>query len=133
MTFCCIFVQGHTLLERISGADAPTLAAAIAKHTALPSIVPHSRSDRAPEKPTDEDVIMGEAETQEELDERMRNIMKQSKVVLFMKGNPDAPRCGFSRKIVGMLKDQNIEFSHFDILTDEDVRQGQSLFCLSEL
>jgi hypothetical protein len=121
-------MQGHTLLERISGADAPTLATAIGKHTASPSIVPHSRSDRAPEKPADEDVIMEKAETQEELDERMRNIMKQSKVVLFMKGNPDAPRCGFSRKIVGILRGQNVEFSHFDILTDENVRQGKSLF-----
>ena len=39
-----------------------------------------------------------------------------------MKGNPDAPRCGFSRKIVGVLRDQNVSFSHFDILSDEAVR-----------
>jgi len=41
-----------------------------------------------------------------------------------MKGSPDVPRCGFSRKICGLLRDQKIEFSHFDILTDESVRQG---------
>jgi len=63
-------------------------------------------------------------ETQEELKERMQALMNQSKVVLFMKGNPDAPRCGFSRKISALLKDKNVEFTHFDILTDEDVRQG---------
>jgi glutaredoxin-related protein len=51
--------------------------------------------------------------------------MNQSKVVLFMKGSPDVPRCGFSRKICGLLRDKNIEFSHFDILTDESVRQGK--------
>ena len=60
----------------------------------------------------------------EKLDERIRSLMTQAKVVLFMKGSPDAPRCGFSRKIVGLLRDQNVQFSHFDILTDEDVRQG---------
>jgi len=54
----------------------------------------------------------------------MRALMNQSKVVLFMKGNPETPRCGFSRRISALLKDQNVEFAHFDILTDENVRQG---------
>lgn len=49
--------------------------------------------------------------------------MHIDRVVLFMKGNPDQPRCGFSRKIVGLLKDQKVPFSHFDILSDEAVRQ----------
>lgn len=50
--------------------------------------------------------------------------MEQDKVVLFMKGSADAPRCGFSRKIVNILKDHGVEFSSFDILSDESVRQG---------
>jgi glutaredoxin-related protein len=64
-------------------------------------------------------------ETPEELNTRLRRLMNQSTVVLFMKGSPDQPRCGFSRKICGLLRDKNIEFSHFDILTDEPVRQGE--------
>lgn len=50
--------------------------------------------------------------------------MSQQKVVLFMKGSPDAPRCGFSRKMVGLLNDQKVQFAHFDILTDNNVREG---------
>ena len=50
------------------------------------------------------------------------SIMAKSRVVLFMKGEPDAPRCGFSRKIVALLRDQGVEFSHFDILGDDSVR-----------
>ena len=53
--------------------------------------------------------------------------MNQDNVVLFMKGSPDQPKCGFSRKIVALLKENDIAFSHFDILTDENVRQGPSL------
>ena len=53
--------------------------------------------------------------------------MNQSNVVLFMKGNPTTPRCGFSKQTVALLNEQNIEFTHFDILTDESVRQGESL------
>jgi hypothetical protein len=65
-----------------------------------------------------------QTETQDELNERMKGLMTKSKTVLFMKGTPDAPRCGFSRKTVALLREQGVEFSHFDILTDESVRAG---------
>lgn len=64
-------------------------------------------------------------ETPEELKERMIKLMNKSKVVLFMKGNPETPRCGFSRKTVALLNDQNVKFTSFDILSDESVRQGE--------
>jgi len=54
--------------------------------------------------------------------------MTQSKVVLFMKGTPAEPRCGFSRKTIAVLRGKNVEFSHFDILTDDSVRQGLKVF-----
>lgn len=50
--------------------------------------------------------------------------MNKHKVVLFMKGNPSAPKCGFSRQTVGLLREKGIEFAWFDIFSDEDVRQG---------
>lgn len=57
----------------------------------------------------------------------MRAIMNQSQVVLFMKGNPTTPRCGFSRKISTMLNEQGVEYSTFDILEDDAVRQGRAV------
>lgn len=51
--------------------------------------------------------------------------MNKSKVVLLMKGTPEAPRCGFSRKLSLVLKDQGITYTHFNILSDESVRQGK--------
>jgi hypothetical protein len=68
----------------------------------------------------------GKVETEQELNERMRGIMDSDKVVLFMKGIPDAPRCGFSRKTVAILREHEVTFTHFDILQDEAVRQGES-------
>ena len=44
--------------------------------------------------------------------------------MLFMKGDPAAPKCGFSRQTVELLNSLNAEFGSFDILTDEEVRQG---------
>lgn len=59
------------------------------------------------------------------LEERLDSLVRQSKVMLFMKGTPDAPRCGFSDKAVKALRTANCtDFGSFDILMDEDVRQG---------
>mmetsp|Transcript_76855 Transcript_76855/g.178247 ORF Transcript_76855/g.178247 Transcript_76855/m.178247 type:complete len:360 (+) Transcript_76855:57-1136(+) len=58
------------------------------------------------------------------LEERLRELINKAPVMLFMKGNPEQPRCGFSGKMVQLLGDNNVEFSTFDILSDEDVRQG---------
>lgn len=82
-----------------------------------------AKSDKAPEAPSTAPAAEPE-ETAEQLNDRMRKIMNQSKVVLFMKGSPGAERCGFSRQTVALLKENNVEFTHFDILTDEKVRSG---------
>ena len=58
------------------------------------------------------------------LDDRLRALTHQAPVMLFMKGTPDAPRCGFSRTATQLLNDEGIQFDSFDILSDDDVRQG---------
>lgn len=58
------------------------------------------------------------------LDERLRMLTKRSRVMLFMKGLPSAPRCGFSRQIVEILNRAKTDFDAFDILQDNEVREG---------
>ncbi|KAH8822687.1 glutaredoxin [Flagelloscypha sp. PMI_526] len=121
-----LILRGHTLLDRIVGADAQRLTQSLEKLTAKPAVIPLSSTSQAPR------VAAGFAsapdeesnETPEALEMRMKNLMTSHKVMLFMKGNPAAPRCGFSRKIVALLQDHSIDFSSFDILEDEAVRQG---------
>mmetsp|Transcript_11692 Transcript_11692/g.15060 ORF Transcript_11692/g.15060 Transcript_11692/m.15060 type:complete len:338 (+) Transcript_11692:13-1026(+) len=62
------------------------------------------------------------------IETRLKKLIAKSKVMLFMKGDPTEPRCGFSRKIVQLLKDEGFVFSTFDILSDEEVRQGLKEF-----
>lgn len=62
--------------------------------------------------------------TENTLDMRLKQLVNMAPIMLFMKGVPDAPRCGFSRTIVGMLKEDDVSFGHFNILEDEEVRQG---------
>lgn len=66
--------------------------------------------------------------TENTLEMRLKQLINMAPVMLFMKGVPDAPRCGFSKTIVGMLQDENIQFGHFNILEDEEVRQGLKSF-----
>lgn len=58
------------------------------------------------------------------LEDRLAALVKRSRVVLFIKGVPSAPRCGFSRRIVEILDEEKTSYDSFDVLEDEDVRQG---------
>ncbi|KAG2750928.1 glutaredoxin [Suillus brevipes Sb2] len=113
----CLVIQGHALLSRIEGGDATQLTETIVKYLG-------SKSSAAPQSTTSQPPAPPSSETPEQLEARMRDIMNQSAVVLFMKGEPDAPRCGFSRTAVALLREKNVTFTHFDILSDESVRQG---------
>jgi len=68
------------------------------------------------------------AVAQPPLEERLKALVNQAPVMLFMKGAPAAPRCGFSRTIVEILNSHGILFSSFDILSDNDVREGLKKF-----
>lgn len=69
--------------------------------------------------------LLEQLQEQSTLYQRLQQLITQTRVVLFMKGSPDAPRCGFSRKMIALLRDNGItEFSHVDILQDEEARQG---------
>ena len=61
---------------------------------------------------------------EEELNERLAGLVKAAPVMLFMKGTPSAPQCGFSRQLVGILREHGVKYGFFNILADEDVRQG---------
>lgn len=65
---------------------------------------------------------------EETLQDRLKKLITSCPVMLFMKGTPDAPRCGFSSRVVNALREEGIDFGSFDILTDEEVRQGIKVF-----
>ncbi len=60
--------------------------------------------------------------------EYIEELVKSNAVVLFMKGSPEAPSCGFSATAAGILKSYGKPFAHFDVLSDGDVREGVKQF-----
>ncbi|XP_055379374.1 glutaredoxin 3 [Condylostylus longicornis] len=67
-------------------------------------------------------------ESKESLEDRLKNLINRAKVMVFMKGAKDAPRCGFSKQLMTILNDTGVAFETFDILSDEDVRQGLKIY-----
>ena len=59
----------------------------------------------------------------ESVDAKCDRLINKEEVMIFIKGTPLEPRCGFSKTLVGLLKENNIEFGFYDILHDEEVRQ----------
>ena len=55
---------------------------------------------------------------------RIDALVKANPVVLFMKGSPLFPQCGFSSRAVAILQHLNVDFETVDVLQDQGVRQG---------
>ncbi len=56
--------------------------------------------------------------------EKVAEIVKSNDVVLFMKGNPMFPQCGFSARATGILQQCGVKFAHVNVLADPDVREA---------
>ena len=59
-----------------------------------------------------------------EAQSRIDETVKGNDVVLFMKGSPLFPQCGFSSRAVAILEHCGVEFASVDVLQDQEVRQG---------
>jgi monothiol glutaredoxin len=56
--------------------------------------------------------------------DRIKGMIASSDVVLFMKGMPDAPECGFSASVVKILNEIKVPFTGVNVLSDQEVREG---------
>ena len=56
--------------------------------------------------------------------EKIQNIINENEVLLFMKGTPVMPQCGFSAAVVGGLSHMGIKFNSVNVLEDPEIREG---------
>lgn len=62
--------------------------------------------------------------TDTSVNERIRQEISAAPVMLFMKGTPVFPQCGFSSVVVQVLNHLGVKFTSVDVLTDPEIRQG---------
>ncbi|MEA2699519.1 MAG: monothiol glutaredoxin [Myxococcales bacterium] len=60
----------------------------------------------------------------DETRKRIAETIGKDRIMLFMKGNPAMPQCGFSAAVVGLLKQVGVPFGSFNILADQELREG---------
>jgi monothiol glutaredoxin len=59
-----------------------------------------------------------------ELKEQIDKLLKEDKIVVFMKGNKLMPQCGFSNNVVQILNTLGVPYKTIDILENSEIRQG---------
>jgi len=125
-----VLLKNNTILKKISGADPAELAKSIESLSGSTGFsLPPPQKSTAP--PTEAATANGNgnAEAEEEdLNTRLKKLVSAAPVMLFMKGTPAQPQCGFSRTLVGLLRDRGVRYGFFNILADDEVRQGLKEF-----
>ncbi|XP_064320472.1 glutaredoxin-3 [Phalacrocorax carbo] len=102
-----LFFKNSQKVDRLDGAHAPELTKKVQRHASSSSVSVGSNDS-----------------AKEDLNVRLKKLINAAPCMLFMKGSPKEPRCGFSKQMVEILNKHGISFSSFDIFSDEEVRQG---------
>uniref|UniRef100_T1IHG2 Thioredoxin domain-containing protein n=1 Tax=Strigamia maritima TaxID=126957 RepID=T1IHG2_STRMM len=109
----CLLIKNNKEVARINGANVPEINKKIKENCQIGFVLPSPSFSEQSEK---------------DLNTRLNALIRQADCVLFMKGTANEPRCGFSKSIIEILNQHNTDFSTFDILSDEEVRQGLKTF-----
>lgn len=72
--------------------------------------------------------VVQPADPKENINDRLKKLMNQQKVMVFMKGDRARPRCGFSKNLIAILNDTCVPYGTFDILEDDEVRQNLKIY-----
>lgn len=133
-----ILIRNQTILKELSGADPKEFIQALNQFSNNTNSTTTSNNDNvqasinsttANTNSNNTTTNAPEVEESEEaLNERLNKLTKAAPIMLFMKGSPSSPQCGFSRQLVAILREHQVRFGFFDILKDDSVRQGLKKF-----
>ncbi|CAN6617771.1 monothiol glutaredoxin-4 [Trichomonascus vanleenenianus] len=124
-----VLLKDSTIVKELSGADPKELVNAIQQlATTKESSGPSNTNPEAAAKAAPDAHPEDQEETEEQLNQRLSKLVNAAPVMLFMKGTPASPNCGFSRQLVEILREQQVRFGFFDILKDNSVREGLKKF-----
>ena len=63
-----------------------------------------------------------------EIKNKIESMINQNEILLFMKGTPSMPQCGFSAAVVGVLNHMGVKFQSINVLQDQEIREGIKSF-----
>jgi Grx4 family monothiol glutaredoxin len=124
-----VLLKNKATVEKISGADPAKLSTAITKYSGATTTftLPLAQTATSASLLAETNGDTTE-EPEEDINTRLAKLVKAAPVMLFMKGTPAAPQCGFSRQLVATLREKGVRYGFFNILADDEVRQGLKTF-----
>ncbi|CAF1601360.1 unnamed protein product [Rotaria magnacalcarata] len=106
-----LFYHRTRIIDRIDGFNQSELLKKIKSNINKLGVVQTTQIN------TDSDSQIISAET------RIKQLLESSPTILFMKGTPASPQCGFSRQACHLLDEHKIKYDYFDVLADQHVRE----------
>src|SRR5690606_26189404 len=88
---------------------------------------PHHATRRRMQAP-EKSVVSPRMSLDPALRSRIESLLQANRVVLFMKGQPGMPQCGFSAKASAILEDLGVEYAHVNVLADQEIREGIKVY-----
>ena len=116
-----VFLKAGKSVESLEGADSGALTQRVARLSRPPLL---AAQPVAVPVPTSTPATKPANAANTALTARLQSLITQSPVMVFIKGTPEAPRCGFSKQLVALLAQHSVQYQHFDILSDNEVREG---------
>ena len=151
-----VVLKGAKTVETVSGSDASKIRDAVERHAGKPgatatkeaqlpppqrvehpppglsgangAAAPDGSGGHAPKTADGAGAPETTAGAKDELHRRLSALVSAAPVMLFIKGTPSVPQCGFSRQLVGLLREHGVRYGFFNILADDEVRQGLKEF-----
>lgn len=127
-----VLSKNSKVLETVSGSSAVKVRNAIETHAGKPGATTAATNGAsaggAPAVDEPAEAETDPAKAKEELNKRLEELVKAAPVMMFMKGTPSGPQCGFSRQMVALLRENSVKYGFFNILADDEVRQGLKEF-----
>ena len=152
-----VLQRGGKVIESISGSDASKIRDAVEKHAGKggntgkiglpPALEVQPRNDGneasnggqpaknlsgyAPDSndPKTAPDYSSNQESNEDLNKRLEELVKAAPVMLFMKGTPSSPQCGFSRTLVGLLRENGVRYGFFKFVQPRDTQMMRLTQC----
>ncbi|KAK2593586.1 glutaredoxin [Conoideocrella luteorostrata] len=126
-----VLIRNGQVVETVSGSSAVKVRTAIETHAQKDGSAPAAGLNGTEQTtaPAKEEITNADPEIQkDELFKRLGDLVKAAPVMMFMKGTPSSPQCGFSRQMVALLRENSVKYGFFNILADDEVRQGLKEF-----
>lgn len=121
-----VFTRTNKVIDSLEGAQPQKFVQLVQKHSAV-SV--HANNPAFPSQLTNGHTHATNANdphlSELPLEQRLKALTTASPLMVFIKGTPEQPRCGFTKKLLALMRDNSIDkYGYFDILSDQTVRDG---------